>query len=67
MLMEGIDHVSKEHWQNFIQHTIKEEERFVEIDQIVDEINDRNIVQNSISEEGPQSEYSQADSSDESE
>ncbi|CAK9810936.1 hypothetical protein ANTPLA_LOCUS6733 [Anthophora plagiata] len=47
------------------RHT--KEERFVEIDQIVDEINDRNIVQNSISEEGPQSEYSQADSSDESE
>lgn len=38
LLHEGIDHVSPDMWKNFIRHTKKEEEKFWEVDDIVDDI-----------------------------
>jgi len=38
LLIEGINRVDAEMWKNFIRHTKKEEVKFYEVDDIIDEI-----------------------------
>lgn len=38
LLIEGIERVDADMWKNFIRHTITEENRFWEIDDIMDEV-----------------------------
>lgn len=38
LLIEGIERVDADMWKNFIRHTITEENRFWEIDNIIDEV-----------------------------
>ncbi|XP_017797833.1 PREDICTED: uncharacterized protein LOC108578925 [Habropoda laboriosa] len=64
LLIEGIKGVSVEYWKDFVRHTVEEEQKFIELDQIVDEINDINLLQSSIPDDA--SEESQTDSNEES-
>lgn len=38
LLIEGVERVNADMWKNFIKHTIEEEEKFLKMDFVVDEL-----------------------------
>ncbi|KAF0762878.1 DDE 3 domain-containing protein [Aphis craccivora] len=45
LLNEGIERVTPEMWSNYVSHTIKEEDKFWQIDYISDEMLDEHTIQ----------------------